>query len=214
MSLIQTIRATLNAVHEHMKRVGECSILEVHDAVTRENADAICRANQVEIPEAVRSVYEDFGNGFELNWTYSNDEFEWQGRFAWPELKAFVQDQVDWTEYLRWLDNEPDELAVDNKALAREILSRMDDWMPFCTLCNGDLFCIDRRSGGIVFHQHDWHDGGTGMNGWNVADNLETFITNWGSVCFSEPIRDWPFQRDRMWNRACFYPQLYLDAVR
>jgi hypothetical protein len=60
---------------------------------------------------------------------------------------------------------------------------------------DGDAFCVVTGPGGnpVVFHRHDWYDGGTGENGHRVAPDFLSFLRGWAGVCFTAPTSlDWP----------------------
>ena len=70
----------------------------------------------------------------------------------------------------------------------------MHYWLPFQAEGNGDFLSINLNRAGqgqTVFDQHDWLDGGTGENGFQMADNLSEFVNSWAAVCFSLPKHLW-----------------------
>lgn len=70
----------------------------------------------------------------------------------------------------------------------------MHYWLPFQQEGNGDYLSVNLNRAGegqVIFDQHDWLDGGTGENGFFMADTISEFIESWASVCFSLPRSLW-----------------------
>jgi len=105
--------------------------------------------------------------------------------------------------------------SVEDAKLAKQIYQRMKLWLPFQIEGEADCFCIDCDSpeGAVVYHQHDWYDGGSGENGHVLASSLGAFLQSWGRVCFASPANlYWPsaFARKGVNWTSRYFPKAYI----
>jgi hypothetical protein len=103
---------------------------------------------------------------------------------------------VEWRQYALYAPEKAEQYGfpyTENPELAKRTAARMWDWLPVIAEGNGDLICVDLGvpSHPVIFHQHDWMDGGTGDNGHLLADNWGEFLAKWATVCFQFPKSLW-----------------------
>lgn len=135
------------------------------------------------LPDAVREFYIKHADGLFLHWTI--DALDVQGNLTIASLNELRLARQ------RWLNSDqgPKPIAkrVEPLDTALKTWERMANWLPIWEEGNGDLGCIDAATGQIVWHCHDWADGGDGTNGYVIESDILNLIRNWASVCFSTP---------------------------
>jgi cell wall assembly regulator SMI1 len=142
------------------------------------------------LPQQLKDVYLRYGNGVLLRWERGAD----RGRLDFPTVEGLVEQHRGWKELVLWKDGH-DFPHVADSGRARATYAGMKSWLPLVEEGNGDYFCVVAGQGGnpVVFHQHDWDDGGTGENGHRVAPDLLSFLRGWAGVCFTAPTGlHWP----------------------
>ncbi len=146
------------------------------------------------LPEQLKELYLKFGNGLVFAWEdkRSESKHEAYGQLIIPALAELVQMHDEWKKLVVWMDDYEFPNCQDS-VLAKKTYRRMKLWLPFWDEGNGDQFCFDcgDAAGAIVFHQHDWNDGGVGNNGHRLANNLFDFIAQWSKVSFTCPTSLW-----------------------
>jgi cell wall assembly regulator SMI1 len=136
------------------------------------------------LPADLHDLYLNYAGGLMYSW-FAEGAF---GALQIPMPKDLSKQLRGWKELVLWMDDY-DFPHVKNSTLARKTYAKMKHWLPLIGEGNGDGFCLDCASstGAVVFHQHDWYDGGSGDNGHVVAPDLRRFIENWATVCFTSP---------------------------
>src|SRR5262249_14821528 len=142
-----------------------------------------------------KDFFTDCGNGLVYSWDHK-DHF---GSLLLPPLKMLVENYQGWKELVLWMDDYAFP-HVDDPKLGKKTYQRMKRWLPLISEGNGDGFCIDcgSKTAPVVFHRHDWYDGGSGENGHLVADNLFDFVQSWSRVCFISP-------------KNCYWPETFSE---
>jgi hypothetical protein len=123
---------------------------------------------EVCLPHDVSAFYLEGSDGLYCYWETASE----YGSFQIPSLQDLRQRLISWGNLELSLDDSSFPY-VDDEDLAKKTFARMAHWIPF--------------SGAVVFHQHDWMDGGTGENGAKMANGLLDFIWGWATVCFQRP---------------------------
>jgi hypothetical protein len=135
----------------------------------------------IALPASMRDFYLQVGNGIVFSWT-NYRRAHGQLRFLPIEICAKSAANCEWVD-------KDDFRNTDDPALAKKTAKRMRNWIPFQDFGNGDQLCIDTgiASEPVVFHKHDWFDGGDGNNGHVLGLSLKEFLTDWSQVCFQDP---------------------------
>jgi cell wall assembly regulator SMI1 len=173
------LQSILSPVSNHLRKKGIEPELICGPRVTEARLKKAEIKMQKTIPAGLRELYQTAGDGVVFTWVD-------------PALKELVKMQQNWRDHVMWMDDY-DFPHVDDPKLAKNTYKSMKSWVPFHGEGNGDTFCIDTatKRGAVVFHQHDWYDGGTGRNGTVMAKSLEDFAEAWSKVCFQTPASLW-----------------------
>ncbi len=136
------------------------------------------------LPEQLKDLYLRYGNGVLFRWEHGGDG----GRLDFPTVEGLVEQYEGWKQLVLCLDDYAFPHVAD-PGRARDTYAGMKSWLPVFVQGEGDGFCVVTGPGGnpVVFHQHDWHAGGTGENGHRVAADLLSFLRDWAGVCFTAP---------------------------
>lgn len=178
----------------HLKALGIKATYKI-GAKCREDelADAELKIGS-SIPDDLRKLYLKSGNGAEFSWQESEDDNCHKfANLSIPDLESLIDLVSNWREKRFWSWTAKDFAGSSDPKLAKQTVQRMKNWLPLFEEGNGDKFCIeigDPRPS-VVFHQHDWNDGGNGVNGLKVANSLGEFLQQWSKVCFLMPSNLW-----------------------
>lgn len=157
----------------------------------RATAKAIEKFNAqtgIALPGDFSAFFTDFADGFQFRWEKGEESF---GIFSMPTLKQLAKDRLDWERNVKDFLEDPNSLngcvREPFRVDAFQIWRNMLPWVPFWDEGNGDHFCLDVKTGRIVYDQHDWFDGFGALaktNGITAGDNLSDFLQNWARFCF------------------------------
>ena len=185
------LQSILDPVSSHLRKKGIEPELICGPRVTEARLKKVEVKMQKPVPLALRELYQAAGDGFVFTWSDPKNG-ELSGSLCFAPLKELVKMQQNWRDHVMWMDDY-DFPHVDDTKLAKSTYKSMKSWVPFHGEGNGDTFCIDTatKGGAVVFHQHDWYDGGTGRNGVVMSKSLEDFVKAWSRVCFQNPSSLW-----------------------
>ena len=180
-------------IDEAITRLNQLGV-EVDSAAGRTTTDRQLKAAEarmgIRLPHDLREFYQEVGNGFAMYWQ-SKEAQNWGGLSA-PPLKELAGLHREWNEISVYTPEAAEKYGfpyTKDPALAKRTAARMRHWLPLNGEGNGDVICIDLGTpdGEVIFHAHDWMDGGTGDNGLVLATNWREFVAGWASVCFQQP---------------------------
>jgi cell wall assembly regulator SMI1 len=149
------------------------------------------------LPDDLRRFYLEVGNGLEFRWNAQSEEDHSPfANLQIPSLAELACRYLEWQESSLYTPEKAEEYGfpyTKNPELAKRTAARMWDWLPVLQEGNGDQICIDLSisSNPVLFDQLDWMDGGTGDNGYFLAESWSAFLTRWASVCFQFPKSLW-----------------------
>jgi cell wall assembly regulator SMI1 len=204
----------LDRVQGHLRQAGAKCVLRKGRPAT---SAAVHRAEAqlgLLLPQQLKDVYLRYGDGVLFRWERGAD---W-GRLDLPTAEGLVEQYRGWKEVVLWKDGY-DFPHVTDPGQAKETYAGMKSWLPVAVHGDGDGFCVVTGPGGnpVVYHRHDWYDGGTGENGRRVAPDLLSFLRGWAGVCFTAPTGlHWPaaFTAGGVaWTAAHFQGQYVLRAA-
>lgn len=183
----------LAAVRRHVEWQGvACSVTCGKPAP--EKAVAATEAKlKVRLPAELRAFYRTVGDGYSMFWEADpNDSKQPFGGLRVPTLSSLAELSDGWRGLALYTPEQAEKYGfpyTKDPALAKRTAARMWHWLPVIEEGNGDLICLDLSAPGcpVVFHRHDWMDGGTGDDGHPLAPNWSAFLTGWGGVCFQFP---------------------------
>jgi hypothetical protein len=173
------IDAILESVSAHLKR------LRIRPEVIKPPVAKLGQMRSVEttllpFPKQLQEFYLKYANGLVYSW----EQKDHSGFLMIPSLERLVENYDGWKELVLWMDHDAFPHVAD-PALAKKTYKRMKKWLPLMIPGMPDGFCVDcGAKGAVVFHRHDWYDGGTGSNGHVIAKDLKTFIDHWSRVLF------------------------------
>ena len=146
------------------------------------------------LPADLKDFYREIGNGMRLVWideTPSRPDIILGGIHV-PHLGLLVR---HWRERKNGILY--DAAAADrygfpytkDPELAKKTAARMWNWLPVLHHENGDEFSLDMECNrqAVIFDKHDWLDGGSGDNGFPVANSWRCFFESWAEHCFQHP---------------------------
>ncbi len=145
------------------------------------------------IPDTLRLFYLEMGDGLTFRWQAPGEDEN--GPFAKleiPSLRSLGWAYHAWRDVVLYTPEKAESYGfphTEDPALAKRTAGRMWDWIPVLAEGNGDTICIDlgSPSAPVIFHKHDWLDGGTGDNGFLMAESWGAFLSGWAGVCFQRP---------------------------
>lgn len=148
----------------------------------------------LKLPRQLADFYREIGNGFRFMWA-TGDESDTQtemGGIHVPSLNLMFRNWRSRRKYSLYDANAAESYGfpyTDDPELAKKTAARMWNWLPVLHEENGDEFSIDMAddSQPLIFDKHDWMDGGTGDNGFYVAEDWREFFANWSGRCFQRP---------------------------
>lgn len=152
-----------------------------------------------ELDPELLNFYHKGTNGLLFSWVAKESlDLQSIASVSLPNLKELVKHVESWKGILYYTPEQIEEYGfphTDNPALAKQTAERMNNWVPLLGSGEADLICVDLGAPGcpVVYHKHDWMDGGTGENGTFMAANWTEFLESWSKVCFQDPFpKDWP----------------------
>jgi cell wall assembly regulator SMI1 len=184
-----------NQIADHLNKHGIPTTFEIGAKCSEAELIKIESEMGLKIPADLRKIYLECGNGASFRWQECEDDDKCE-KFVLLEIPNLesLNDQIkNWREKRFWSWTAEDYSIVTDPSLAKLTVQRMKTWLPILEEGNGDKFCVETANGGcaIVFHQHDWNDGGTGNNGPKIADSFTDFLQQWSKACFQLPSSLW-----------------------
>jgi cell wall assembly regulator SMI1 len=180
-------------VRRHLERHGVVCDISIGEPASAQELAAVENELGVTLPGELREFYTTVGNGYSMYWNAdaSNARNPW-GSLQVLSLVSLAEVYTGWRGMALYDSEAADRYGfpyTKNPTLAKQTAARQWHWLPVIEEGNGDLICVDLSvSGGpVVFHQHDWLDGGTGDDGHVLAPGWGAFLNGWGSVCFQNP---------------------------
>ncbi len=194
----------LDAVRHHVERQGvECAAPSGKPA--SEKAVAAVEAKlKVRLPTELREFYRTVADGYAMFWQADPDDANQPfGGLQVPKLSSLAEMYSGWRGMALYNSEQAEKYGfpyTKDPALAKRTAARQWHWLPVINEPNGDLICLDLSAPGgpVIFHKHDWLDGGTGDDGHLLAPSWREFLMGWGSVCFQFP--------DGLYWPSCFRP--------
>ncbi|WP_088253688.1 SMI1/KNR4 family protein [Fimbriiglobus ruber] len=186
-------RVLFETVRRHLNLHGITCEVETGSKVTEKILAKAESETKIRLPGELREFYTTIGNGFSFFWNAdANDPNSPFGSLLIPTLADLVSLYHGWREVALYTPEKAEAYEfpyTDDPRLAKQTAARMWFWLPIIQEGNGDLICIDLAvpNGPVVFHRHDWLDGGTGDDGHLLAPSWRMFLTSWASVCFQLP---------------------------
>ena len=184
------MQKTLDRVAEHLAGAGISLNVELNRPATDGDIDSAELRIGFTLPPDYVEFVTQFANGLSLSW--STDD----GPFASFELEPVANsvggalEMRDWRFYDDAAAREYGFPYTDDPELALVTNGLMHNWIPLHTEGNGDNFSLNLNPEGfghVVFDHHSWLDGGTGANGFLMANNFTSFFESWAIVCFAQP---------------------------
>lgn len=129
------------------------------------------------LSKEVLNIYENYVL-FELNWSYKNNK----GFVNYIPYNCINKEHQNLLEVM----NECYDMSRDNLGICEDI----KNWYPLFKFPNGDYFCLDKRTGKIVFFEHDVCDSGINLHGLTIALSINDLFEKW-SECMFLDVYDW-----------------------
>lgn len=186
-------RGILDSVRRHVEGQGvSCAVTNGKPASEKAVAAAEAKL-KFRLPAELREFYRTVADGYAMFWQADpSDSKQPFGGLYVPKLSSLAEMYTGWRGMALFNPEQADKYGfpyTKDPVLAKRTAARQWQWLPICEEANGDLICFDLSvpSGPVIFHKHDWLDGGTGEDGHPLAQSWRTFLTGWGSVCFQFP---------------------------
>lgn len=129
------------------------------------------------LAEAVDYIYRNY-DLFELNWVGKKHK----GFIQFISSNHLEGEHEELIEIMRTCYN------VQEDCL--EIREDIKHWYPLFKFPNGDCFCLDVRTGKVVFYEHEVYDSGINLHGLTIALSINDLFDKW-SKCMFVDIYDW-----------------------
>jgi cell wall assembly regulator SMI1 len=149
------------------------------------------------LPDDLKQFYLAVGDGLCFRWeAESAEKYPPFANLQIPSLSFLASQYLEWRESVLYSPDETEEYSfpyTKNPELAKRTAARMWHWLPVLVEGNGDQICIDLSTPScpVIFDRHDWMDGGSGDNGYLLAESWSFFLTRWAGVCFQFPKSLW-----------------------
>jgi cell wall assembly regulator SMI1 len=186
-------RELLDAVRRHVEQQGVGCAISGGKPASEKAVAATEGKLKVRLPAELQEFYRTVADGYAMFWQADeNDAKQPFGGLEVPKLSALAEMYSAWRGMALYTPEQSDKYGfpyTKDPALAKRAAARQWHWLPVIEEGNGDLICVDLSApgGSVVFHKHDWLDGGSGDDGHPLAPSWRAFLANWGSVCFQLP---------------------------
>ena len=138
-------------------------------------------------PAQLWELLTEFGNGFEFRWPANEVDAEPCCEIEFAGWRQIHQERGYLLAFLDELDDQWF-ARVGDPELARMQARLARSWFPILTDANGDQIMLDARTGHVRLYLHDWFDGGSGDNGFFMAESLSRFFQYWSACCFAQTL--------------------------
>ncbi len=135
----------------------------------------------------------EFGISEEMKYIYNNYK---RYMLSWEEKAQKLSGYINFIPYENILceNKELCELAesMDKDLIENQdaVINDLKHWYPIFSFANGDAFCYDKRNGKVVFFEHEVFDTGVNLNGFVIADTIDSLLEKWSKILFVD-IYDW-----------------------
>jgi hypothetical protein len=179
--------ALFERVCRHLDKLGVKYELLRSDPLSGAEAARARDAGDMPWPEQLWEILTEFANGFTFRWPADQIDAEPFCEIEFPDWRGIQQGRVYLLEFLDEVHEEFFRRAGDPE-LAKMLAAKGTSWFPFLADANADQVVVDARTGHVRLHLHDWCDGGSGDNGFFMAESLKWFFDGWSRVCFAQPL--------------------------
>ncbi len=194
----------LDAVRLHVEEQGVSCAIASGKVASEKAIGAIEAKLKVRLPAELREFYRTVSDGYAMFWQADEDDCKQPfGGLSVPKLSSLAEMYSGWRGMALYSPEAAEKYGfpyTTDPALAKRTAARQWQWLPVIEEGNGDLICLDLSASAapVVFHKHDWLDGGTGDDGHPLAPSWRAFLAGWGSVCFQFP--------EGLYWPSCFQP--------
>ncbi|QDS89511.1 SMI1 / KNR4 family protein [Rosistilla ulvae] len=184
----------LDRVAKHLADAGIVLSVELNPPATTGDIDAAQSRIGFALPPAYVEFVTQFANGLTLYWTSDDDPF---GSFELEPVANSVGGALEMRDWRFYDDDAARKYGfpyTDDSDLALVTNRLMHNWIPLHAEGNGDNFSLNLNPegfGNVLFDHHSWLDGGTGANGFLMANDFTSFFESWSTVCFAQPKSLW-----------------------
>lgn len=135
----------------------------------------------------------EFGISEETKYIYNNYK---RYMLFWEETDQKLSGYINFIPY-ESISRKNKELcdfaeSVDDELIENQgqVIDDLKQWYPIFSFANGDAFCYDKRTGKVVFFEHEVFDTGVNLNGFVIADTIDSLLEKWSKILFVD-IYDW-----------------------
>lgn len=184
-------------VRRHLEPHGVICEVEAGKKVTQKAFAKAETKMKVLLPVELREFYFAVGDGLSFRWQADPEDLkEPFANLEVPSLTHLASMYVGWRQMALYSPEEAEKYGfpyTEDPELAKRTAAKMWHWLPVIEEGNGDLICQDLSDPAcpVIFHEHDWLDGGSGDSGHFLGASWLAFLTAWGSVCFQFPRSLW-----------------------
>jgi hypothetical protein len=186
--------AIFEGTRSFLKQRGARVRFEKGHCASQSEIESFERAVGVVLPAEFSKFCRHFANGLLFAWEKSDLYVE----ISIPPLEQLGEQAQVFLAKVRDFAGDPNSMDgcddLQDRQAAFEIWNQMKLWIPLAVGGEGDAFCLDTRTGRVVYDQHDWYDG-FGLiaktNGLPAGEDFYAFLRNWSAVSFQEPLSLW-----------------------
>ena len=155
-------------------------------------------------PAELQSFYRDFADGLDFIW-------ELDGSCGGISLMGYgdaLGVKADLADELAEVAKDPQD-SPENQAIFDEFVQEIAHWWPLFEEENGDLVCLDERSGAVVWYDHEWFDDEElSRDPLVLAPSFLSLLESWAPLWFVENKEGWWGMFREIggisWHPSCF----------
>ena len=129
----------------------------------------------------------EFGISEEMKYIYNNYK---RYMLSWEEKAQKLSGYINFIPYENILCELAESMDKDLIENQDAVINDLKHWYPIFSFANGDAFCYDKRNGKVVFFEHEVFDTGVNLNGFVIADTIDSLLEKWSKILFVD-IYDW-----------------------
>ena len=115
------------------------------------------------VSDEVKYLYNHYKK-FMLHWEEKNQKLDGYIHFVpYEDLRKEYEEMCELAESV-------EEDLIEDQV---QVTNDLKNWYPVFKFPNGDAFCYDKRTGKIVFFEHEVFDGGINLHGLIIAESID-----------------------------------------
>ncbi|MGF6949042.1 cell wall assembly regulator SMI1 [Neobacillus sp. B4I6] len=183
----------VNAVRQKLSQYDALQVSEILNdkPISQDELSEIESHISFKFPDSLRHLFINHSSSLRFSWDDDGKRFFGEDcRYGGLNLISPIQIKNLFEDMREMVEETKAELSEEYDEGKQALVDDWSFWIPIVLFHNGDAFCIDTRTGNIVFLEHDVMDGGPNLHGIVLAQNIDDLISKWSIVGFVD-IYDW-----------------------